>query len=105
MTDAILVVTTTERKEDAEAIAHALVEARLAACVQIVGPITSVYRWQGKTETAQEWQCQIKSRRELYEKTEAIIRRHHPYDVPEILATAILAGSEDYLQWLQQETS
>ena len=76
------------------------VEERLAACVQIVGPITSIYRWQDKIETAQEWQCWIKSRRSHYDAIEALIRRLHTYQVPEILAIDVLAGSVDYLTWL-----
>jgi periplasmic divalent cation tolerance protein len=103
MTDFIQVVTTTERREDAETIARALVEERLAACVQIVGPITSIYRWQGKINTVQEWQCWAKSRRELYDRIEAAIRRLHPYQVPEILAIAVAAGSADHLVWLEEE--
>ena len=91
--DYIQVVTTTERREDAERIARELVESRLAACVQIVGPITSTYRWQGKIEMAEEWQCWTKSRRDLYDAIEQAIRRLHPYEVPEILAVPVLAGS------------
>lgn len=101
----IQVVTTTERREDAERIAGELVERRLAACVQIVGPITSVYRWKGKTETAQEWQCWAKSRRELYDRIEQAILELHPYEVPEILAMPIEAGSAAYLAWLDGEVS
>ena len=103
MTDYIQVVTTTERKEDAESIARSLVERRLAACVQVVGPITSTYRWEGKIETSQEWQCWVKSRRQRYEEIEDAIRRLHPYEVPEILAVPILAGSRSYLTWLHEE--
>ena len=105
MTDYIQVVTTTERREDAERIARALVEARLAACVQVTGPITSTYRWHGQIETAQEWQCWAKSRRELFERIEQAIRRVHPYEVPEILAIPVLAGSADYLAWLDGEVA
>jgi periplasmic divalent cation tolerance protein len=104
MTDCIQVVTTTERREDAERIARTLVEERLAACVQVAGPITSIYRWQGKIETAEEWQCRAKTRRDLYAKIEQAIRRLHPYETPEILAMPILAGSADYLAWLNAET-
>ena len=104
MTDFIQVVTTTEHREDAERIARTLVEERLAACVQVSGPITSTYRWQGKIETAEEWQCCAKTRRDLYEKVEQAIRRLHPYEVPEIVAMPILAGSADYLKWLAEET-
>jgi periplasmic divalent cation tolerance protein len=104
MTDFIQVVTTTERREDAERIAQALVEERLAACAQVMGPITSTYHWQGKIETAGEWQCWAKSRRDLYEQIEQTIRRLHPYELPEILAMPIAAGSADYLAWLDAET-
>ncbi|HYW78332.1 MAG TPA: divalent-cation tolerance protein CutA [Thermoguttaceae bacterium] len=105
MSDYIQVVTTTERKDDAQRIARALVDERLAACVQIVGPITSTYRWQGKIVEAEEWQCWAKSRRELYEPIERAIRRLHPYDEPEILAVGVLAGSASYLAWIDGEVS
>jgi len=103
MTDAIQVITTTENREDADRIAQRLVEDRLAACVQVLGPISSTYRWQGTVETAQEWQCLVKSRRQLYDQLEEAIRRIHPYDEPEILALPVLAGSEGYLAWLGKQ--
>ncbi len=103
MTEVVAVVTTTEREEDAAAIARMLIEARLAACVQVLGPVTSTYRWQGKIETAREWQCWAKSRGELYDEIERAIRRIHPYDEPEIIAMPIIAGSETYLAWLEQQ--
>ena len=103
MTDYIQVVTTVQRRNDAEAIARALVEERLAACVQIVGPVASIYRWQGKIDAAEEWQCWAKSRRELYDRIEATIRRLHPYELPEILAISIAAANADYLAWLDEE--
>jgi Uncharacterized protein involved in tolerance to divalent cations len=99
----IQVITTTEKKEDAEKIAMTLVEKKLAACVQIAGPITSNYRWKGNIETAEEWQCVIKSRGDLYEEIERAIKSVHPYEVPEIIAVPIVAGSGDYLEWLQGE--
>ena len=71
MPDYIQVVTTTEHREDADRIARTLVEERLAACVQVVGPISSTYRWRGAIETAQEWQCWAKSRRDLYDRDRA----------------------------------
>jgi periplasmic divalent cation tolerance protein len=104
MTDFIQVLTTTESRDVAETIGRALVDERLAACVQIVGPVTSIYRWQGKINTAQEWQCWAKTRRELYDRIEETIRRLHPYQLPEILAIAVTAGSADYLAWLAEET-
>jgi periplasmic divalent cation tolerance protein len=99
----IQVVTTASSADEARRIATALVEERLAACVQIVGPIESIYRWQNKIETATEWQCSIKTRRHHYDAIEAVIRRLHSYDVPEILAVPIVAGSEAYLKWLSDE--
>ena len=105
MAEYIQVVTTVEQKQDAQAIARALVQQRLAACVQVLGPIASTYRWQGKIETAEEWQCWAKTRRELYEPIEQAIREVHPYEVPEILAVPILAGSQSYLAWLDEEVA
>ena len=103
MTAYIQVLTTTETKSDAQAIARAVVEKRLAACVQTIGPITSTYWWQGEIETAEEWLCVIRSRQDLYERLEEAIREVHPYDVPEILAVPVIAGSKSYLEWLDNE--
>ena len=103
MTEYIQVVTTTERKEDAERIARALVEQRLAGCVQVLGPITSTYRWKGAVETAEEWQCVAKTRRDLYAQMDEAIRKVHPYEVPEILAVPIIAGSAGYVAWLEEQ--
>ena len=105
MSDHIEVVTTVETPEDARRIAQALVESRLASCVQVRGPITSTYRWQGKIETAEEWQCVAKTRRDLYDRVEEAIAALHPYEVPEILALPIVAESAAYRQWLDAETS
>ncbi len=96
--------TTIDTKEGAQKIAETLVSKRLAACVQVGGPITSTYWWQGKIEVAEEWICTVKTRRELYEKLEQAIREVHSYDEPEILATLIVAGSSGYLNWLLSET-
>ena len=103
MSDFIQVVTTTAHREDATAIARSLVESRLAACVQVLGPITSTYRWQGEIETAKEWQCWAKTTLELYEKVEGAIRRIHPYEVPEILAMPIVTAAESYLAWIEEQ--
>ncbi len=99
-TGAIQVITAVESEEAAQALAGALVEARLAACVQLLGPIRSTYRWQGAVETATEWLCLIKSRAETYPALEAAIRTQHSYETPEILAVPVLAGSAPYLAWL-----
>ena len=103
MAEYIEVVTTVADRVAAEQIARTLIEARLAACVQVSGPITSTYRWRGQIETAQEWQCAAKSRRDLFDQVEAAIRRLHPYEVPEILAVALVDGNAQYLEWLEGE--
>lgn len=99
----IQVITTTEKKEEAEKIAQILVEKRLAGCVQIVGPIVSTYRWKGNLETVEEWLCLIKSKKSIYDKLERAIKEIHPYETPEIIALPIVAGSKDYLEWLSGE--
>ncbi|MDP2952779.1 MAG: divalent-cation tolerance protein CutA [Chloroflexota bacterium] len=99
----IQVFTTTEKREDAERIARALVEKRLAGCVQIIGPIASTYRWKGAIETAEEWLCFIKSKKALYGELEKAIVEIHPYETPEIIALPIVAGSKGYLEWLGGE--
>jgi periplasmic divalent cation tolerance protein len=104
MTDFLQMQTTFERQVDAERLATALVERRLAACVQIVGPIQSTYRWKGQTETAEEWLCLIKTRRELWEEVQRAIVELHPYETPEIIATPIAEGSKAYLDWVAEET-
>jgi len=97
------VITTTATKSDAQAIATAVVGKRLAACAQVIGPITSIYWWQGKIETAEEWLCVMKSRQGLYEALEKAIRQVHPYKVPEILAVPVVLGNQDYLEWMDRE--
>jgi periplasmic divalent cation tolerance protein len=99
----IQVTTTTETKEQAQIIAAHLVGERLAACVQISGPIISTYRWKGKVETAEEWLCLIKTREGLYPELEKAIIRLHPYATPEIIAVPISKGSQGYLNWLENE--
>jgi len=99
----IQVFTSTEKREDAEKIAEALLENRLAGCVQIVGPILSTYWWKNRIETAGEWLCFIKSRRDLFEELERAIKEIQSYETPEIIAIPIIAGSKDYLEWLNNE--
>jgi len=103
MTEFIQVVTTTETRKQAERIAQVVVEKRLAACAQVVGPISSTYWWKGKIETAQEWLCLMKSREDVFPRIKAAIRQIHPYEVPEIVALPIVAGSKSYLEWLGKE--
>jgi len=92
--------TTTASRASARRIARALVDRRLAACMQIVGPIESIYRWHGKVETAREWLCFIKTTQARYRELAAAIESLHPYDTPEIIAVPIAAGSRRYLEWL-----
>ncbi|MGD9723236.1 MAG: divalent-cation tolerance protein CutA [Pirellulales bacterium] len=103
MIDVIQVVTTTASQEEAQRIAQAVVGRRLAACAQIAGPITSIYHWQGQIETSQEWTCTIKTVAARYAAVEVAIRELHSYEVPEILAVPVLAGSQAYLDWLAAE--
>ena len=103
MTEYIQVLTTVEHKSDAENIAKILVEKHIAACVQIIGPLTSYFQWQGKLDSAQEYLCLIKSRDDLFAELEAEVKSIHPYEVPELLATPITKGGREYLKWLAAE--
>lgn len=103
MTDFVQLSTTTSTAAEANEIATALVELRLAACVQIVPQVRSVYRWQGKVDQADEWLCLIKTRHPLLPQVEAEICRRHSYECPEIIAVPIVAGSAAYLQWLGEQ--
>jgi periplasmic divalent cation tolerance protein len=105
MADCVQVLTTAASEEEAGRIAAALVERRLAACVQVVGPVVSRYRWQGEVEEEREWQCSVKTTRAAYEAVEAAIRDVHAYDEPEIVATPIVAGSPGYLAWIDENVS
>jgi len=102
MSDYVQVLTTVGSEEEAGSIASLLVERRLAACVQVVGPIVSRYRWRGEVEEEREWQCLAKTTRGAYEAVEAAIREVHSYEEPEIIATPILAGSPGYLAWIEE---
>lgn len=98
------VVTTLANEEEALRVAQAVVERRLAACVQVVGPVTSVYQWQGVVETSREWQCVMKTSGARYNELAQAVAELHPYEVPELIATEIIAGSPAYLAWITQET-
>lgn len=101
MTEYRLVLTTAGSKEEARRIAHAMVERRLAACVNIVPQIESVYRWQGKVEEAQEWLLLIKTTSAAFQRIRDTIKELHSYDLPECISVAIEAGSSAYLKWLE----
>lgn len=103
MTAAIQIQTTLPSKDEAQRIATELVQHRLAACVQVTGPIRSTYWWQGQIESGEEWLCTAKTRRDRYDVCEAAIRELHPYQTPEIIAVPIVAGSEAYLHWIDEE--
>jgi len=104
-TEYIQVFTTVEKREDADRIASEAVRKRVAVCAQILGPIRSIYWWKGKVEEAGEWLCVLKTRKDLFPALEKEIKSLHPYEVPEIIALPIVAGSEAYLKWIESETS
>jgi len=101
----LAVLTTADAAEKAEALARGAVAARVAACAQISGPVTSVYRWEGDVLTASERQIRFKTTAARYPALEAYLLDAHDYDTPEIIATPIVAGNPDYLRWLEEETS
>ena len=101
--DFIVVLTTFESKEQAEELASLAVDRHLAACVQIVGPIESVYRWQGKVELANEFRCELKTASKLYPQLETLILDLHPYDVPEIVSFPIANVTSAYSNWLVEQ--
>jgi periplasmic divalent cation tolerance protein len=104
MTNARIILTTAGSKEEASKIAHALVERRLAACVNIVPQIKSVYRWQGKVETAHEWLLLIKTQAELFERIRDAVKELHSYELPECVMLEVTAGSQEYLDWIDKNT-
>jgi periplasmic divalent cation tolerance protein len=105
MADYVQVLTTVGSEQEAEGIATALVEEGLAACVQVVGPVASTYRWRGEIEREREWQCLAKTEARRYDAVEAAIRRLHSYEEPEVLAIPVLAGSRGYLDWVSASLS
>ncbi len=103
MTDKIVVLSTCSSEEEARKIARSLVEKRVAACVQVAPGVRSVYRWKGEIEEEGEVLLVIKSRRDLFRRLEAELRKLHSYEVPEIVALTVVDGSPDYLGWLDRE--
>jgi len=100
----LLVITNCPDEETANAIALALIEAKLAACVNILPRVQSIYRWQGVVESATEVPLLIKATADNYPALEAAIRQRHPYELPEIIALPITQGLPAYLNWLAAET-
>ena len=101
----LTLTTTVPTEETARSIAQALVDHRLAACVQISSPLKSVYRWEGKLELSTEYQLTVKTTVAAGDRAMSKICELHPYDVPEVLATPIVGGNADYLAWLETEVS
>lgn len=101
MAGCLHVITTIDTREHAEAIGKKLLEKRLAACVQIEGPISSSYWWKGEIETAEEWRCIIKTTVERYDEVERTVRSLHLYEEPEIIGLATTVGSLTYLKWFE----
>jgi periplasmic divalent cation tolerance protein len=104
MTSAIVVLVTVGSEQEAETIATALLEERLAACVNVTSPVRSLYHWEGRIADDREWQLIIKTQERLFEALAARVRALHSYDVPEIIALPVLAGTTDYVDWIQNET-
>ncbi|MCL6508080.1 MAG: divalent-cation tolerance protein CutA [Bryobacteraceae bacterium] len=103
MTDKIVVLSTCGSSEEAERLAKRLVEKRLAACVNVVTSLRSIYRWRGQVEEAGEALLLIKSRRELFDALRVEIEKAHSYELPEVIALSIVDGSRGYLSWLESE--
>jgi len=104
MSDHVLVLTTLPEQAIAMQIAEALVEEGLAACVSVLPAMTSVYRWQGQRQVDTEHQLLIKTRAARFSELESFLRKHHPYELPEIIALPIRMGSADYLAWIDENT-
>ena len=100
----VIVTSTTDSESAARELAVHAIEARLGACAQIVGPVTSVYRWEGAVQTGQEWRVEIKTTADRVPALTARLRQLHSYDLPEIIATPIEGGSAEYLAWVTTET-
>jgi|SRR6185503_19639353 len=105
MTDKLLILTTAGSDSEARKIATALVERRLAACVNIISKIQSIYRWKDKVEAAEEFLLVIKTAKAQQEQVKSAIRELHSYDLPECIALAIDSGSGEYLQWIVDSVS
>ena len=104
MSDHIIVSSTTDSEEAARSLASGVIAANLGACAQIVGPVTSVFRWEGEVQTEQEWRVEGKTAADRVTALTDYLKTNHSYDVPEIIATPITGGSAEYLSWLVEET-
>jgi len=104
MTEYIIVLITGPSEEESARIGHALVGERLAACVNIIPAVRSIYRWEGRIEDEKEVLLIIKTKRVLFERLQERVKELHSYAVPEIIAFQLVEGNEAYLNWLGQET-
>jgi len=100
----LVVQTTTDSRAEAVELARVAVESRLAACAQVSGPVASTYWWDGAVERAEEWLLTLKLPAGGYQALADFLARSHSYDEPEIIATPIVAGSEAFLSWIEEET-
>lgn len=105
MTDKIVVLSTCASAAEAERLARRLIDERLAACVNVISPVRSFYRWKGAVEDSAEWLLIIKSSRELFGSLSAALESAHSYELPEIIALPVIEGSQNYLSWIERELS
>ncbi|HWF07344.1 MAG TPA: divalent-cation tolerance protein CutA [Bryobacteraceae bacterium] len=103
MTDKIVVFNTCGSAAEAERLARSLVDRRLAACVNVISPVTSFYRWDGAITRDEEWLLVIKTSRPLFDALRAAIESAHSYELPEVIALPVIEGAEGYLAWLDRE--
>lgn len=99
----IQIQTTCDDRQVLEAIAKELVGQKLAACVQISGPVTSFFRWENKVDNSQEYVCVIKTRAELFDHVAALIRELHSYDLPQVIALPIVRATDEFANWMSSE--
>lgn len=104
MSEAIVVLVTCGSEEEAAKIANSLVEERLAACVNMISPVRSIYRWEGKIWDEKEWMLIIKTQKKRFEELEKKVKSLHSYSVPEIIALPVVEGFASYLKWLEETT-
>jgi len=105
VTESVLIITNYSDPTSATALAEELIKQHLAACVNVSSAGHSIYRWQGKIESAEEFQVWIKTRKQHYDRVEQLIKMMHPYELPEIIMVPIIGGSTAYLQWINDETN
>lgn len=105
MTDVVLVLTTVPSAEVGATLARTLVQARLAACVNVLPPMTSIYRWKGEVQQDTECQVIVKTLRSRVDEVRALMRRTHPYELPEFVVVPVEAGESAYLAWVADEAS